>query len=37
MPDKTDTSVGQLVINRLTKAQFNSITPSDTELYFITP
>lgn len=36
MADKTDTEVSQLIINRLTKAQYESIVPSDTELYFVT-
>lgn len=32
----TDTDVSQLVINKLTKAQYDGITtPSDTELYFV--
>ena len=36
MADKTDTEVSQLIINRLTRAQYESIVPSDTELYFVT-
>ena len=32
----TDTSVQQLIINKLTKAQYDAITPSETELYFVT-
>ena len=32
----TDTPVQQLIINKLTKAQYDAITPSDTELYFVT-
>ncbi len=35
MPQYTDTNVNQLVINKMTKAQYESITPSDTELYLI--
>lgn len=32
----TDTDVSQLVINKLTKAQYDDITtPSNTELYFV--
>ena len=31
-----ETQVSNLIINKMTKAQYNSITPSDTELYFIT-
>lgn len=30
------TNVSNLVINKLTQAQYDSITPSSTELYFIT-
>ena len=30
------TQVNKLKINKLTKAQFNTIVPSDTELYFLT-
>lgn len=30
------TNLNQLVINKMTRAQYNSITPSSTELYFIT-
>ena len=33
----TDTKVNQLVINRLTKTQFNSVSPSNTELYAVDP
>ena len=32
----TETTVQDLKINKLTKAQFNTITPSDTELYMVT-
>ena len=32
----TDTTVSNLIINTLTSAQFDTITPSDTELYFVT-
>lgn len=32
----TQTQVSNLKINKLTKAQYNTITPSETELYFIT-
>jgi hypothetical protein len=32
----TDTPVQQLIVNKLTKAQYDAITPSDTELYFVT-
>jgi hypothetical protein len=32
----TETTVSNLKINKLTKAQYNTITPSDTELYFVT-
>mgnify|MGYP004544944931 CR=1 FL=1 len=31
-----DTNIPNLVINRLTKAQYEGTTPSDTELYFVT-
>lgn len=33
----TDTNVSQLVINRLTKTQFNGATPSNTELWAVDP
>ena len=32
----TRTTVNELKINRMTKAQYSSITPSNTELYFVT-
>ena len=32
----TSTKVSELKINKLTEAQYSSITPSDTELYFLT-
>lgn len=32
----TDTTVNNLIINVLTKAQYESLTPSDSELYLIT-
>lgn len=32
----TDTSVTELVINKLTKNQYQGTTPSDTELYYVT-
>lgn len=35
MPQYTDTNVNQLVINKMTKAQYESITPSETELYLV--
>lgn len=31
-----ETNVNKLTINKLTKAQYDSITPSETELYFVT-
>lgn len=31
-----DTNIPNLIINKLTKQQYSGITPSDTELYFIT-
>ena len=36
MATKTETFVSTLKINRLTKAQFDAITPSNEELYFLT-
>ena len=33
----TDTKVNQLVINRLTKTQFNGASPSSTEIYAVDP
>ena len=32
----TDTTVSNLIINTMTVAQYATITPSDTELYFVT-
>ena len=32
----TDTTVSNLIINTMTQAQYNQITPSDTELYLVT-
>lgn len=32
----TDTTVNNLIINTMTQAQYNQITPSDTELYLVT-
>ena len=31
-----ETNVQNLIINKLTKAQYDTITPSTTELYFVT-
>ena len=33
----TDTQVNQLIINRLTKTQFNGVAPSNTELWAVDP
>lgn len=32
----TDTNINNLIINKMTKAQYNNITPSATELYMVT-
>lgn len=36
MTDYTDQSVSNLIINKMTKQKFDTITPSDTELYIVT-
>lgn len=36
MPDPTITQASQVIVNKMTQAQYEQITPSDTEFYLIT-
>ena len=36
MPDPTITQAPQVIVNKMTQAQYDQVTPSDTEFYLIT-